>query len=354
MRKKYKLIIWIGLFSALMTALYFGVIADELITASLSPSSISENKVAQIGTLSITCSGDTKSVTLNNFTDYFELTGSGKSYTLAAKKALNYEEPASHIYDLKIGVTDGNDHYEEKTVTVTVLNVDEAAPIANSTTITTNEDTAFSGSVTATDTEEASNPLTYEVVSNVTHGSLTFSKTDSGSYTYTPGPEYSGSDSFTFTASDGTNVSNEATVSITVAVVNDAPKNSVLPVVTGTMHAGNELTTDKGTWTDVDSDITKAAYSYQWQSATAADGAGTADISGATSEKYTVTTADGGKYIRAKVSCTDDGGAKADAYSAWQEILNAAPVISTAKPASLSFLEDGAAKDISLTASDSD
>jgi uncharacterized repeat protein (TIGR01451 family) len=45
--------------------------------------------------------------------------------------------------------------------------------------------------------------------------------------TYTPFANFSGSDSFTFTANDGTADSNVAVVSITVNAVNDAPVNSV-------------------------------------------------------------------------------------------------------------------------------
>ncbi len=41
--------------------------------------------------------------------------------------------------------------------------------------------------------------------------------------TYTPAPNYFGSDSFTFTANDGGVVSNTATVSITVTKVNYPP-----------------------------------------------------------------------------------------------------------------------------------
>ena len=44
-----------------------------------------------------------------------------------------------------------------------------------------------------------------------------------GSFTYTPNADFNGTDSFTYTASDGTAASNVATVTMTVTGVNDAP-----------------------------------------------------------------------------------------------------------------------------------
>ena len=44
-----------------------------------------------------------------------------------------------------------------------------------------------------------------------------------GSFTYTPAANFHGTDSFTYTASDGRALSNAATVTITVTAVNDAP-----------------------------------------------------------------------------------------------------------------------------------
>jgi VCBS repeat-containing protein len=44
-----------------------------------------------------------------------------------------------------------------------------------------------------------------------------------GTFTYTPSANYSGSDTFTYHANDGTGNSNIATVTITVSPVNDAP-----------------------------------------------------------------------------------------------------------------------------------
>jgi VCBS repeat-containing protein len=53
------------------------------------------------------------------------------------------------------------------------------------------------------------------------HGALTFNA--DGSYSYTPGQDYNGSDSFTFKANDGMLDSNVATVCLTINPVNDAP-----------------------------------------------------------------------------------------------------------------------------------
>ena len=44
-----------------------------------------------------------------------------------------------------------------------------------------------------------------------------------GTFTYTPDPDFTGVDSFTFTADDGDLTSNTATFTVTVTAVNDAP-----------------------------------------------------------------------------------------------------------------------------------
>ena len=63
--------------------------------------------------------------------------------------------------------------------------------------------------------------LTAQLVSSTTHGSLTLNP--DGSFFYTPQANFSGTDPFTYTASDGETTSNVATVTITVNPVNDAP-----------------------------------------------------------------------------------------------------------------------------------
>ncbi|WP_415795068.1 Ig-like domain-containing protein, partial [Mycolicibacterium frederiksbergense] len=57
-----------------------------------------------------------------------------------------------------------------------------------------------------------------------------------GSFTYTPDADFNGTDSFTYTAGDGTETSSIATVSITISPVNDAP-----------VAAGDTVSTDEDT-----------------------------------------------------------------------------------------------------------
>ncbi len=68
---------------------------------------------------------------------------------------------------------------------------------------------------------EGSN-LTASVVTNVSHGSLTLNA--NGSFAYTPSGGFVGDDSFTYVASDGTDVSGETTANILVTATNAAPE----------------------------------------------------------------------------------------------------------------------------------
>lgn len=57
--------------------------------------------------------------------------------------------------------------------------------------------------------------------SNVSHGTLTLN--EDGSFTYTPNNNFSGVDSFTYTAADGALQGNETTVTLNVTAANDPP-----------------------------------------------------------------------------------------------------------------------------------
>lgn len=85
-------------------------------------------------------------------------------------------------------------------------------PEAQTASFTTEADTALMDDVMATDADGDS--LTYEVAMAPSNGELTLN--EDGSFTYTPAATYTGSDSFSFTASDGEDTSPEAMVNITV------------------------------------------------------------------------------------------------------------------------------------------
>jgi len=91
------------------------------------------------------------------------------------------------------------------------------APVANNDSYATNQNTALTQAapgVLSNDTDPEGTTLTAAVVANPSHGTLTLNA--NGSFTYTPTTGYTGTDSFTYRASDGSLTSNIATVTITI------------------------------------------------------------------------------------------------------------------------------------------
>ena len=129
--------------------------------------------------------------------------------------------------------------------TLVHLAVTNDAPVAQDGSASGNEDTPIGGTLVATDLDNPT--LTYALGAQAANG-IVVVNTD-GTYTYTPNLNFNGTDSFTFTANDGTIVSNTATVTLTVTAVNDAP------VAQDGSASGNEDTPISGTLvaTDVDS-----------------------------------------------------------------------------------------------------
>src|SRR6185369_9445067 len=120
--------------------------------------------------------------------------------------------------------SDGQTNSETATVTINVGPLNDA-PVAADDSFVTPEDTTLTVSVPgvlANDTDSDGDTLNVILVSQPSHGTLTFNS--SGSFSYTPATNYNGSDSFTYQASDGQTTSATATVTILVdPPVNDAP-----------------------------------------------------------------------------------------------------------------------------------
>jgi len=132
---------------------------------------------------------------------------------------LNFSGTDSFTYRANDGVLNS----ANATVTITINAVNDA-PMAVNDAYTTNEDTPLTiaaPGVLANDTDVDNDPLSAILVTPVSNGTLTLNA--NGSFTYTPAANFSGSDSFTYRANDGSLNSNVATVTITINAVNDAP-----------------------------------------------------------------------------------------------------------------------------------
>jgi hypothetical protein len=114
-------------------------------------------------------------------------------------------------------INDGNGGSATATVHVTVENVNDP-PSATAQVVSTNEDNAVAVYLAGSDKD--GDPLTFGVVTNPAHGTLSGS---GANLVYTPDKDYFGEDSFSFVANDGKIDSVPAAVTITVAPVNDPP-----------------------------------------------------------------------------------------------------------------------------------
>jgi gliding motility-associated-like protein len=138
---------------------------------------------------------------------------SGTAPNLTYSPSLNYNGPDTFGFKVNDGTVDSN----TATISVTVSPVNDL-PTANDQNISTQEDVAKALTLTASDIDL--NTLTYFVVTTPAHGTLSGT---GPSLTYTPGPNFSGLDEFTFKVNDGASDSNIATVFITITPVNDLP-----------------------------------------------------------------------------------------------------------------------------------
>ncbi|HEX2122028.1 MAG TPA: Ig-like domain-containing protein, partial [Thermoanaerobaculia bacterium] len=127
-------------------------------------------------------------------------------------------------------VSDSFGGSDSATVTVVV----NGGPAAADDSATTNEDQTATIAVLANDSDPNGDTLTVTSVTAPAHGSA--SANGDGTVAYTPAANYNGSDSFSYTVSDGRGGSATANVSVTVSAVNDAPT-----------LAGDSATTRKNT-----------------------------------------------------------------------------------------------------------
>ena len=115
-------------------------------------------------------------------------------------------------------VNDGGETSEPATVSVTITSVNDAPVVAGSADITTPEDKPVAIELEATDVEDDS--LNYAVVSEPANGSLSGIPPN---LIYSPAANFSGSDEFSFTVSDGELTSEAVAINLRVTPASDAP-----------------------------------------------------------------------------------------------------------------------------------
>ncbi|MBP7132037.1 MAG: choice-of-anchor K domain-containing protein, partial [Aquabacterium sp.] len=111
-------------------------------------------------------------------------------------------------------------------------------------------DTPVSGQVVASDAD--GNPLSYTAGTAPAHGSVTVNP--DGTWTYTPGSNFNGTDVFTVTISDGQGGISTATVNVGITAVNDAPTLGSASVALLEADLASAVSTQSGSLNTLDID----------------------------------------------------------------------------------------------------
>ncbi len=169
--------------------------------------------------------GDMLSYSVVKGPSHGSLSGTGPNLTYTPNEDFNGSD--SFLFKVNDGTVDS----AASTVSITVKPVNDPPtasyvgakvrknpPIAEDNSVTTQEDTPVSITLKGSDPDE--DALSYTVVTGPSYGSLSGTAPD---LSYTPNPDFYGSDSFTFKVSDETADSEASTVSITITPANDAP-----------------------------------------------------------------------------------------------------------------------------------
>lgn len=161
------------------------------------------------------------------------LTGSGATRTYTP----NANSSGADSFTFR--VSDGTADSAVVTVSLSVTAVNDA-PAAAAESFAVSSGNAVRGNVLLNDTDVEGAALTAVLVAGPTAGTLTLNL--NGTFTYTPGTGFAGTDSFTYRASDGAAPSDVATVSFTAAGFQD------FDLVLTTPHTDIGLGFEAGAW----------------------------------------------------------------------------------------------------------
>ncbi|MEW8057838.1 MAG: retention module-containing protein, partial [Candidatus Thiodiazotropha endolucinida] len=118
-------------------------------------------------------------------------------------------------------VSDGNGGFDTATVMIAVAGVNNG-PVAIGDSASTSENTPITIDVLTNDSDPEGDVLSITSITQGTNGSVTIDPV-TGNPVYTPAPAFTGTDTFSYTITDGNGGTDTATVTVTVGGVNDAP-----------------------------------------------------------------------------------------------------------------------------------
>ncbi|MBB1600751.1 tandem-95 repeat protein [Variovorax sp. UMC13] len=183
-------------------------------TASAPPLSTLEDQPVDGKVTAEDVDGDTLAFTVGESPQHGTVTLDAESGEYTYTPDADYQGTDSFT----VVVSDGNGGTTTSTVNVTVTPVNDAPAVPNYT-LTTPEDTPLEGRVVGSDVD--GDDLSYAVGTPPANGTVVLNP--DGSYSYNPGTNFNGADSFTVVVSDGNGGTTTSTVNVTVAPVNDAP-----------------------------------------------------------------------------------------------------------------------------------
>ncbi|WP_263146729.1 Ig-like domain-containing protein [Pseudomonas sp. RIT-PI-AD] len=203
------------------------------------------------------------------------------------------------VYSVTLSADDGQGGLVSQTFALTVSN---PPPSTGDSTLSTAEDTPYSGTLLATDAD--GDALSFSVAQQPAHGNLALNP--DGSFTYTPAANYSGPDSFTYRVTDSDGGIATALVSITVTAVNDAP-SPVGSIATQNANDGASFSLNvAGTFSDADGDA--LTYSISGLPAGLSIDPATGLISGTLASSASTQGPNGGGLYTVTVSASDGNG----------------------------------------------
>ena len=173
------------------------------------------------------------------------------------------QKPNNGANEVALTVGDGG-LTTEQAFTVTVSPVDDA-PVAMDDEAETPEDVAVTIDVLDNDSDPDTETLTVASAGNAENGTVEI--IDGTAVRYTPDADFFGEGAFTYTASDGVSTSGEATVTVTVTPVNDAPTAATITAPedgSAIELAGDPESPVEVAWTAAD-DADGDAVSYRWE-----------------------------------------------------------------------------------------